>query len=126
MEKLNVAIIGQGRSGRDIHGLYFRSENNTHYEVVAVVDKLEHRRKRAVEEYHCDVYEDYRELFGREDIDLVVNSSYSCDHYPITLDLLNHGFNIVTEKPFACVRRSAVRTAPQPSASPRSSTRERI
>ena len=101
MKKLNVAIIGQGRSGRDIHGYYFRSENNTHYEVVAVVDQLEHRRKRAAEEYHCDVYEDYHALLDRKDIDLVVNSSYSCDHYPITLDLLNHGFNVVTEKPFA-------------------------
>ena len=26
MKKLNVAIIGQGRSGRDIHGAFFKSE----------------------------------------------------------------------------------------------------
>ncbi len=101
MKKLNVAIIGQGRSGRDIHGAYFKSEANTLFNVVAVVDALEHRRKRAAEEYGCDVYESYTELFGRTDIDLVVNATYSYMHAPVAIDLLNHGFNVVSEKPFA-------------------------
>ena len=73
MKKLNVAIIGQGRSGRDIHGAFFKSENNTKFNVVAVVDSLDERRIRAKEEYGCDVYADYRALFGRDDIDLVIN-----------------------------------------------------
>ena len=47
MKLLNVAIIGQGRSGRDIHGAFFKSENNKKYNVVAVVDMLEERRIRA-------------------------------------------------------------------------------
>ena len=100
MKKLNVAIIGQGRSGRDIHGLYFKSKDNTNYNVVAVVDALEERRIRAKGEWECDVYADYRELFGRDDIDLVVNSSFSHLHADISIDLLNHGFNVVCEKPF--------------------------
>lgn len=101
MKKLNIAIIGQGRSGRDIHGKFFRSEKNKKYNVVAVVDAIEHRRNRAKEEYGCDVYADYRELFGRDDIDLVVNSTFSHMHAPICIDLLEHGFNVVCEKPFA-------------------------
>ena len=44
MKKLNVAIIGQGRSGKDIHGKYFRSDDNTHYTVKYVVDADEFRR----------------------------------------------------------------------------------
>lgn len=100
MKKLNVAIIGQGRSGRDIHGAFFKSENNTKFNVVAVVDALEERRIRAKEEYGCDVYADYRELFGRDDIDLVINSTFSHMHVPVSIDLLNHGFNVVCEKPF--------------------------
>lgn len=103
MKKLNVAIIGQGRSGRDIHGAFFKSEANTLYNVVAVVDEIELRRERAREEYGCDVYADYRQLYGRKDIDLVVNSTYSYMHYPVTMDLLTHGFNVVVEKPF-CAR----------------------
>ena len=100
MDKIRLAIIGQGRSGRDIHGAFLRSENNTKFQVVAVVDAIEERRERAKKEYGCDVYADYRELFGRDDIELVVNSTFSQMHADITVDLLNHGFNVICEKPF--------------------------
>ena len=99
---LRVAIIGQGRSGRDIHGAYFRSEANTRYKVVAVVDELENRRARAAEEYGCPVYASYEELFAhRDEIDLVVNSTFSYQHAAIAADLMRHGFDVVTEKPLA-------------------------
>lgn len=101
MDPIRVAIIGQGRSGRDIHGAYFKSEANTKFKVVAVVDALDYRRERAAQEYGCDVYADYKELFGRDDIDLVVNSTFSYQHVPVTIDLLEHGLNVVCEKPFA-------------------------
>lgn len=102
MKKIRVAIIGQGRSGRDIHGSYFLSEANTQYEVVAVVDALEDRRARAAKEFGCPTFAKYTDLFPlRDSIDLVVNSTFSYLHAPITLDLANHGFNVVCEKPFA-------------------------
>jgi len=101
MKKLNIALIGQGRSGRDIHGRFFKSDMNTKYNVVAVVDAIPGRRERAAKEYGCDVYADYTELFGRTDIDLVLNSTFSIQHPGISIDLLNHGFNVVCEKPFA-------------------------
>ena len=102
MRKLKLAVIGQGRSGRDIHGLFYKSEQNDIFEVAAVVEADAQRRARALEEYPgCDVYEAYQELFGREDLDLVVNASYSEMHYSITKDLLQHGFNVLVEKPFA-------------------------
>lgn len=101
MKKLRVAIIGQGRSGRDIHGAFFRSEENEKYEVVAVVDALADRRERAKAEYGCDVYDDYRKLYDRKDIDLVINSTFSHMHYHVSMDLLTHGFNVVVEKPFS-------------------------
>ncbi len=102
MKKVRVAIIGQGRSGRNIHGRFLRSEQNTKYQVVAVVERDEARRARALEEYPgCRVYTDYTELLGQTDIDLVVNASYSQDHYPITRDLMEHGFNVLVEKPMA-------------------------
>lgn len=102
MEKIKIAIIGQGRSGRDIHGNFFRNEKNVYCDVVAVVEYDEARRAQALEEYPgCRVYGDYRELFGQTDIQLVVNASFSDEHYPITKDLLQHGFNVVVEKPMA-------------------------
>ncbi len=103
MKRLRVAIIGQGRSGRDIHGSYFLSEKNRNYEVVAVVELIEERRERARKEYgdSCEILSDYKALYGRKDIDLVVNSTFSHLHYPVTMDLLTHGFNVLVEKPFS-------------------------
>ena len=101
MDKLRVAVIGQGRSGRNIHGQFFKSESNTVVKVVTVVELDPERRERALKEYPgCTVLSDYRELFGRTDLDLVVNATYSEMHYPITLDLLSHGLNVLVEKPF--------------------------
>ena len=101
MKKLRVAIIGQGRSGRNIHGKFFKSERNIWFDVVAVVETDDLRRQRALEEYPgCEVFSDYRDLFGK-DYDLVVNATYSNDHYAISKDLLEHDMPVVVEKPMA-------------------------
>lgn len=101
MKKLRTAIIGFGRSGQWIHGAFFAGDSNTKYEVIAVADELEIRREQAKKLLGCEVYADYHELLDRRDIDLIVNSTYSYQHYPVALDFLKHGFNVVTEKPFA-------------------------
>lgn len=102
MRKLKLAIIGQGRSGRDIHGKFYKSEQNDIFEVAVVVEADKQRRERALEEYPgCQVYADYRDLLGMKGIDIVVNDTYSQMHYEITKDLLEHGFNVLVEKPFA-------------------------
>ena len=98
MKQLNVVILGQGRSGRDIHGLHLKKDTER-FKVVAVVDQMEIRRERAAKEYGCDVYADYKEILNRDDIDLVVNSLPSNFHFAVTKDLLEHGFNVLCEKP---------------------------
>ncbi len=101
MKKLNLAIIGQGRSGKDIHGLYYISDKNIYFNVKYVVDANERRREISKERYPgCEVFENYTSLFDKKDIDLVVNATYSYMHYSITKDLLEHGFNVLVEKPF--------------------------
>lgn len=100
MKKMRIAIIGQGRSGKDIHGKYFLSKDNDIVEVKYVVEALSERRDIAKKDYNCQTFVDYKELFGKNDIDLVVNASFSHQHYEITKDLLQHGFNVLVEKPF--------------------------
>ncbi len=101
MKKLNLAIIGQGRSGKDIHGVYYISEKNKYYTVKYVVDADERRREISKGRYPgCEVFDDYKKLFDKKDIDVVVNASYSHMHFEITKDLLEHGFNVLVEKPF--------------------------
>ncbi len=102
MKKLNLAIIGQGRSGKDIHGAYYVSGANKFYNIKFVVDQDERRRKISLERYSgCEAFADYTELFARkEEIDVVVNASYSDHHFAITKELLERGFNVLCEKPF--------------------------
>ncbi len=99
MKKLNIALIGYGRSGWGIHGAFLRSADNDICNVVAVVERDPARAEAAAKDFGCDTYSDYRELFSRTDIDFVTNASYSDEHYPVALDLLNHGFNVLCEKP---------------------------
>ncbi len=99
MAAIRVGIIGQGRSGRDIHGVYLKTD--ARYQIVAVADTLAERRERAVREYGCAAHADYRELLARKDIDLVVNSSFSHLHVPITREALLAGHHVLCEKPFA-------------------------
>lgn len=101
MKKLNIAIIGQGRSGKDIHGKYLLSGQEL-FSVKYVVE-FDERRKRISEKLYpgCKALGSYKELFDFKDIDLVVNASYSEMHYAITKDLLQHKCNVLLEKPFA-------------------------
>ena len=82
MKKLNIAIIGQGRSGKNIHGRYYGCEDNKYYNVKYVVEADEYRRQLAEKTYpDCKTFENYESLFSLDDIDLVVNATYSEMHY---------------------------------------------
>ena len=100
MKKLNIAIIGFGRSGCDIHGAFLRTEKNDICNVKYVVEADPARAAAAKEIFGCETLSDYRDLFPLvNEIDFVTNASYSDLHYPITKDLLAHGFNVLCEKP---------------------------
>jgi len=102
VKKLKIAIIGQGRSGRNIHGSFLKSADNLWYDVAYVVEWDPERRERALAEYPgCKVLENYTDLFSCGDVDLVVNASYSDTHYSISKDILEHGISVLVEKPMA-------------------------
>lgn len=100
MKKLKVGIIGQGRSGRDIHA-------NTmgllpeYYTIAAVAELLEDRRSQAVKDFGCEAYASHLDLLKRTDLDLIVNASPSHLHVPLTELFIDAGFNILCEKPLA-------------------------
>jgi len=102
MQPVRVGIIGQGRSGRDIHGAHLCKDER--YRIVAVVDPLPERRERAVAEYGCDAYAEHGALLARDDVDLVVVAAPSKHHVPYTLEALAAGRHVLCEKPLAsCV-----------------------
>lgn len=100
MRTIQVGIIGQGRSGYDIHARTIKRLPEQ-FRIAAVSDRDEAYRKRAENEFGCEAYEDYRDLFARKDIDLIVNASPSHLHVPITLEALEAGFHVLCEKPLA-------------------------
>ncbi|HET6455286.1 MAG TPA: Gfo/Idh/MocA family oxidoreductase [Armatimonadota bacterium] len=100
MKRIRVGVIGQGRSGHDIHVAAFKLMPGR-FKVVAVADPLEGRCDDAVSALGCDAYTDYREMLERGDLDLVVNATPSHLHVPVTLEILDAGFNVLTEKPLA-------------------------
>ncbi|WP_309118196.1 Gfo/Idh/MocA family oxidoreductase [Paenibacillus sp.] len=97
---IRVGIIGQGRSGRDIHGKLL-VQLPEQYRIAAIADSLPDRQARAREEFGCNPYATWEEMIEREPLDLIVNASPSHLHFPITLELLNRGFNVLCEKPLA-------------------------
>ncbi|HPD13706.1 MAG TPA: Gfo/Idh/MocA family oxidoreductase [Planctomycetota bacterium] len=100
---IRVGIIGQGRSGYDIHARHLRTDRR--YRIVAVVDPLADRRAQAEQEFGAAAYDDRRALLKRTDLDLVVNAAPSHLHVPYTLEALRAGHNVLCEKPLA--RRAA-------------------
>ncbi|MEK6797260.1 MAG: Gfo/Idh/MocA family oxidoreductase [Spirochaetota bacterium] len=102
--KIRTAIIGQGRSGADIHAKYLVTDPDK-YTIVAVADPIQARMDRAAKVYNysadCKRYTDYHDLFKHTDIDLIVNASMSHMHVPITKEIMEAGFNVLCEKPLA-------------------------
>ena len=106
MEKqIRVAILGQGRSGRNIHGAHLLKDDR--FRVAVVVDPIADRRERAQREYglgESDVFASPDGLWARRDIDLVVNATPSPLHQPLAIELMRRGFNVLQEKPIAATK----------------------
>lgn len=101
MKKIRVGIIGQGKSGHDIHADTMRLGVPDMFQVVAVADPIKGKCDDAVKEWGAVPYSDYKEMLKRDDLDLVVNSSFSHLHVPITLEVMDAGHNVLCEKPVA-------------------------
>ena len=104
MKKVRAGIIGQGRSGCDIHA-HTMALLPEKFEIAAVADTMPERVKEAEERFGCKGFADYTEMVATMELDLVINASPSHLHVPITGDLLDRGVNVVCEKPLA--RRSS-------------------
>jgi scyllo-inositol 2-dehydrogenase (NADP+) len=102
MQIIRVGIIGQGRSGHDIHAHYLMTPaGQEKFKIVMVADLLKDRCQRAEQEMGCVTSTDYHDLFQRDDLDLIINSTPSHLHVPVTRDILKAGFNVLCEKPLA-------------------------
>jgi scyllo-inositol 2-dehydrogenase (NADP+) len=99
---LRVAVLGQGRSGYDIHVRWLR-QATSQFKIVAIADQLAERRQEAADQLGCAVYDDYRKLLKDKSLklDLVVNALPSFLHPKGSIAALNAGYHVVCEKPAA-------------------------
>ena len=102
--KIRVAVIGAGVFGRHHLRILKQSENA---ELVAVVDADSGRAQAAATEYGCEAVAGVEQLYGRIDA-AVVAAPTSC-HAEAGVPLLEHGIDVMVEKPIAGNREDAAR-----------------
>ena len=106
MKRIRVGIIGQGRSGRNIHRFLIDTMPEIHerFEIVGIADPIveRHDYPNAISvSPDFKVYTDYKEMLKDKSIELIVNSTMSKDHIPVSIEAMEAGFNVLCEKPLA-------------------------
>ena len=105
MRRIKVGIIGQGRSGRNIHRHLFETVPKLmeRFDVVAVADPIPERTAptNPGANPNCRRYADYRELLKDKDVELVVVASRSLQHVNIAVQAMEAGYAAISEKPLA-------------------------
>ncbi|MZJ76183.1 Gfo/Idh/MocA family oxidoreductase, partial [Enterobacter hormaechei] len=94
---LTIAYIGNGKSANRYH-LPFALKLKDQIKVKTIYSRSGHQNWQPIVDVHytttlADIYED-------PDIQLVVVSTPSHTHYSVAKDVLNHGKNVLVEKPF--------------------------
>jgi len=107
MEPLKVAILGYGRSGSTMHA--GAVEESEQFQMAAVCDIELARRQQARERFGCRVYEDYRRMLSREELDLVVIVTRSDQHCEMACACLEAGVNVLVTKPWCVNEAEALR-----------------
>lgn len=100
MKRLRVGIIGQGRSGRNIHAQVL-GQMPGRYRIAVVSDLIPARCRRAEVELGCDSVADYHAMLGRGDLDLIVNATPTPLHVPVSREVIQAGINVLAEKPLS-------------------------
>lgn len=96
MKILKTAVIGAGYLGRYHVEKYARIDNS---ELIGVVDIDSKHAQKVANKYDVPFYTDYQEILGKVDaVSIVVPTVY---HYEIAKAFLQHGINVLLEKPFA-------------------------
>jgi len=96
---IRAAVIGLGRAGWNIHANAMR--NREDFQVVAVADPNEERQQQAKEELGAEAFDDISSLLKGSDAEFVVVATASSDHAKHSIEALEAGRHVLTEKPMA-------------------------
>src|SRR5215475_1837890 len=95
-----IAVVGVGHLGKQHARLYAELGH-----LAGVVDILEPRAQEIAAQYNTTPYTDHRQLFGR--VDAVSIAVPTVNHAEIGIDFLEHGIDVLVEKPIASTPEQA-------------------
>jgi len=95
-----IAVVGVGHLGKQHARLYAELGH-----LAAVVDILEPRAQDIAAQYNTTPYTDYRQLFGK--VDAVSIAVPTVNHAGIGIEFLEHGIDVLIEKPIASTSEQA-------------------
>ena len=96
MKRVKAAIIGSGM----ISGIYMQNLTQTFNDVVELVgcsDLIPEKAEKRAQEYGIKVLTN-EEIFNDPEIEIVLNLTYMRAHYPVTVQALEAGKHVYTEK----------------------------
>src|SRR5215831_3627336 len=91
-----VAVIGVGHLGKQHARLYAQLPG---VELVGVADIIETRAQEIASLHRTTPFTDYKDLLGK--VDAVSLAVPTVDHARIGVDLVEHGIDVLIEKPIA-------------------------
>ena len=108
-KKIKIGIIGTGW----IAGSHATSYKNLEdVEIVACADLIPGKAEAFCKKYGFDNARCYESghamLEAEKDLDGVSICTYNCQHAPVAIDALEHGVNVMLEKPFTVTLDEAV------------------
>ena len=101
MKPIKLAIVGLGRAGKGMH-LAELAGKDSMFEIYAVCDIIEERRKEVSEKYNCKAYASIEEVIADPEVEIVDIATRSCDHFTHAMMALKAGKNVFLEKPICC------------------------
>lgn len=98
MGKIKVAVIGVGSMGKN-HARVFAELDECN--LVAICDIDEAQAKKIAEKLDCHAYTNYKEMFSKENLDLVSIAVPTSLHREVALDAIDTGLHLIVEKPIS-------------------------
>lgn len=102
MKSIGIGIIGSGGIAQGAHLPAYKALAEDDVRVIAVADVRRETAEQAAKKFEVShIYEDYRELLKRDDIDAVSVCTPNFMHKQPTIDALEAGKHVLVEKPLA-------------------------
>jgi predicted dehydrogenase len=102
VKPIGIGIIGSGGIAQGAHLPAYKALADEDVRVIAVADVRRETAEQAAKKFEVPhLYEDYRELLKRDDIDAVSVCTPNFMHKQPTIDALEAGKHVLVEKPLA-------------------------